>query len=156
MGSALETTTMPCHSILFLLLLPLTTAAAAPAPVAEKLYRPAPVSSTAIADPWDLFLTVVPSPSDRTRVKVILKRRDKAAIGDLLLTLSATNTATKSTSHRQKTLRLDAGQREAMADFVVENPGCGPAKVVAALFQHLEPLARAEKTLRFGCRDPAQ
>ena len=151
----------PTHALpLLLLWLPALTrpAAPAPAPVSEKLYRAAPATGTAAtSDAWELFLSPGPptgASKDAARLKVSVKRRGKDAVDALLLTVSATSAAPKTVSRRQVTLGLQAGQREAEADFTVEDPGCGPARVVAALFSQREPLARAERTLRFDCADP--
>jgi hypothetical protein len=144
------------------LLLPglnLDLAAAQPTPVtaAEKLYRG--VSSTVAAQDFELFLSPAPGAStlrDAAIVRVIVKRHGKAAVDGLLLTLSATSLAPKSVSRRQVKLSFEAGEKESASDFTVQNPGCGPAKVVASLFKELEPLARAEKLLKFGCDEASR
>jgi hypothetical protein len=138
------------------LILALPASAAPQAPLTtERLYRAAPSTATAAAsEPWELFLSPGPKGSstpDSAVIRVVVRRRGKDAVDALLLTVSATSSAPKSVSRRQVTLRLDAGQREAVAAFKVEAPGCGPAQVVAALFQQGEPLARAERRLTFDC-----
>jgi hypothetical protein len=134
-----------------------TLKTAAPSATAS-LYRPnASAAQSSRPEDWELFIRASRAPDgavDALLVKAELRRRNRGPGENLLLSVSASSQNGRSVSRRQVQLVWGRDQSTDTLHFRLDSPGCGPARVIAALFRGRTPLARAERTLRFPCENP--